>query len=772
MKAMNLLITAAACALTAGTANAQSEPQTPTTDNEARGLDEIVVTAQRREESLQRAAVPVSAVTGDDLINAGVSDTNNLTKLVPSLVIQPIGGSATSIYLRGVGTLQANAFGENPVAFNFAGVNVARPNAPVGTFYDLERVEVVKGPQGTLYGRNATGGAINILPKKPQLGVFGGDITAEYGNYNAFKASGALNLGFSDTVALRIAGQVVDRDGYSSQGYDDEVGQAVRASLLIQPSNDWSLYLVADYFHQGGKGQASYLAPGQFVPNAPALSDRIDGSDPRSIAALTARTATLTAPPFCGGNFVTQPYATSCVTPPSTDGFNDSKFYGVTATVEGDLGFATLTVIPAWRKSQPRYRFYHTGFRGDVREDSDQMSAEIRLTSNGDHVVNYVVGAYLFHENQEALEQTFFQGRISDTRYQPRLVADSQAVFGQVTVSASDTLRLVGGARYTTDSRSMYSPLQLFGPFGQTTPNGYSVTGKLNTDKVTWKAGVEIDAGPKSLVYANVATGFKAGGFYAAANGANTYNPETLTAYTVGSKNRFLDNRLQFNVEAFYWKYKDQQISFVGPVQIIAGTYTAGGTAVNAGQGHMYGAEAELVFAPTSNSTFTANVQYLRARYDSLKFVAIAAGGGTIRSGCTSTLNTSVPVSAPALLYEIDCSGKQQINAPEWTANISYEHVFELGNDYQLVAGARTRLETSRFVSLEYLPELRQGGYMMSDASLTLQAPDNRWALTGFINNIEDVEVLSSGIARPVVQTVYVSLRPPRTYGIRGSFRF
>ncbi|MEZ0244229.1 MAG: TonB-dependent receptor [Sphingomonas sp.] len=772
MKITTLLASAAACALFAGTAHAQTDGAAGQTAGDATGLDDIVVTAQRREENLQKAAAPVSAVTGDDLIAAGVSDTNNLTKLVPSLIIQPIGGSATSIYLRGVGTLQGNAFGENPVAFNFAGVNVARPNAPVGTFYDLERVEVVKGPQGTLYGRNATGGAINILPTKPEIGRLGGNLTAEYGNYNTFKVSGALNIPLGDSAAFRIAGQVVDRDGYSSQGYDDEVGQAFRASLLIKPDADWSIYIVGDYFHQGGKGQAAYLVPGAFVPNAPALDLRIDGSDPISIAVLTAKTATLTAPPFCGGNFVTQPYATSCVSPPSNDGFNDSKFYGISATVEGDLGFATLTIIPAWRRSEPHFRFYHTGFRGDVQESSEQYTLEARLTSNGDSRLQYVLGAYLFSEKQNAIQQSFFQGRISDTRYQPQLKADSQAVFGQLTFNVSDTFRVVGGARYTTDKRSMTSPIQLIGPFGLTTPVGYSVNGALQEDRVTWKAGIEADVGPRSLLYANVATGFKAGGFYAASNGNNTYNPESLTAYTVGSKNRFLDNTLQFNVEAFYWDYKDQQISFVGPVQIISGTYTAGGTTVNAGQGHMYGAEAELVFAPTSHDTFTANVQYLHAKYDSLKFVAISAGGSPIRSGCASTLNTSVPVAAPALLFQIDCSGMQQINAPEWTANLGYEHVFELGGDYQLVANARTRLETSRYISLEYLPELKQDGYMMSDASITLRGPDDRWAVTGFVNNIEDVEVLSSGISRPVVQTVYVSLRPPRTYGIRGTIKF
>ena len=226
------------------------------------GLEEIIVTAQRREESLQRAAIPVSAVSGDELINASVSDTENLSKLVPSLVIQPAGGSTMNMYLRGVGTLQGNAFGENPVAFNVDGVYIARPTGPVGTFYDLERIEVVKGPQGTLYGRNATGGAVNVLPKRPELGEFSGDVNVEYGNYDALKGSGSLNAPLGESWALRIAGQAVDRSGYLSDDYADEVGEAARVSLLFEPSSTFSTVLVADYFHQGGAGNGSVLMPG------------------------------------------------------------------------------------------------------------------------------------------------------------------------------------------------------------------------------------------------------------------------------------------------------------------------------------------------------------------------------------------------------------------------------------------------------------------------------------------------------------------------------
>jgi len=309
------------------------------------GLAEIVVTAQRREESLQKAAIAVTAVTGDDLTRSGITETSNLGKLVPALVVQPTGGT-TSFFLRGVGTNSQNSFSENAIAFNFNGVYVGRPTAPAGVFYDLERVEVVKGPQGTLYGRNATGGAINVLPKKPVLGKFGVEGLAEYGNYDSKKGFLAVNVPFGEVAALRVAGQVVDRDGFISDGYDDDKGEAVRASFLLKPSDIWSINIVGDYYHQGGKGGGAVLLPSKAFA-VPSVNDRVSISDPRALAAINGYASTLFAPPFCAGGFI----VSGCIENARSDGYLDNHFYGLSAQVDGDMGFATLSVIPAWRKS-------------------------------------------------------------------------------------------------------------------------------------------------------------------------------------------------------------------------------------------------------------------------------------------------------------------------------------------------------------------------------------------------------------------------------------
>jgi iron complex outermembrane receptor protein len=351
---------------------------------------------------------------------------------------------------------------------------------------------------------------------------------------------------------------------------------------------------------------------------------------------------------------------------------------------------------------------------------------------------------------------------------------ESKAVFGQLTFDLTETFRLVGGARYTEESREQLTALASGGLPGPVNPPlGTPFPGSLDFSKATWKAGVEWDAAERSLLYASVATGFKAGGFFVASPPNNTFAPEEMMAYTIGAKNRFLDNRLQLNLEAFYWDYEDQQISFVGGISTPTGI-APGAVTINAGQARMQGAEAELQFALGGSGLFTANVQYLDGEYESLVYTALSASGAPIRSGCSvaGSRQANPGTPNPSRLFDLDCSGKPTVNSPEWTANLGYEHTFRFGGNKGLVIGARTRLESSRYVNIDYLPEQHQDSYHISDAFITFQGPDERWTLTAFVNNIEDETVISGAFTRPVLQTVYGSLQPPRTYGGRFTYRF
>ena len=709
--------------------------------------DNIIITAQRRAESLQNAALAISAVGGDDLVEAGVSDVTGLSKMVPSLVVQPSVGTATGFYLRGVGSFVGNAFTENPIAFNYGQVYLARPASLLGTFYDLERVEVLKGPQGTLYGRNATGGAINVIPRQPELGELGGSVLFEYGNYDSRRAQAAVNVPLGDRGAFRIAGQYSNHDAYMSDGYDDENGYAVRASVLVEPSDRVRAVFVGDYFHQGGNGAGSVLVPGALVPLAPDPDERIGGADPISGNVLRA------ANPL---------FANGLVLPPAQDGFVDSDFWGASANIDIDLGPATLTIVPAYRDSNPDYLTYNGGYQGRVTEESRQNSLEVRLASDSSTPLEYVIGGYYFGETQDASNE-FTHGPILGTRFVVHQEIAASALFGQATYSVLDNFRLTAGARYTWEDRTNATTLTQR-QFANSVTS--STTGSLDFQRFTYKLGFEFDAGPRNLIYGSYATGFKSGGFFIAALD-NTFGPETLRAWTLGSRNQFFDNRLQLNVEAFYWQYRDQQVNFIGPIRTSATTIGAGLTTTNAGASRMYGVEVDLRFRPTPRDTISANVQYLNGKYTDFSYLAVSGNGSTPRSNCVVTPSTAITLPAPARPFLIDCSGRPQINSPDWTANFAYERTFRLSRMFNLQFMARTRIESARFLSAEYLPEMRQDSYMQSDAVLTLENHENDWSISAFFNNIEDETVYAGTSLRPVVPVVYNILRAPRTYGVR-----
>lgn len=723
------------------------------------GLEEVVVTAQRREETAQRAAVALTAVTGDALTQASVTQATDLTRLVPSIQVAPA-SSLTQIYLRGVGTFAANAFAEQGVAFNLNGVYLSRPAAPAGMFYDLERIEVLKGPQGTLYGRNATGGAVNVIAARPVIGETSGFIHTELGNYDTVKSSAAINVAVNDTAAFRFSGQYVERDGYFNDGYDDEDSHAARAQFrLDNAAVDFSI--MADYAHIGGKGVGGTIMP------LLAGEERLGPSDPRVIAEYLTRPPTPPVPQIIARD----------------DGYQDNEYYGIIATLDADVGPATLTVVPAYRKTDLDFVSYSSSFLIDVLELSEQSSFEVRLANSSD-TWNWVTGLYYFNENITA--DQFFDQASNGTLIQSDLDTTSYAAFGQATYSITDTFRLTAGLRYTKDEKKQqtYAETRPFTGFVPPGPPEFTPiivvipsnpVSDVDFDKTTWKVGIELDVAEQSLLYASVATGFKSGILYSA-TGRNYSDPETLTAYTIGSKNRFLGNTLQLNLEAFYWDYEDQHIAHLGPVQV-AQTPTGpifGPVFMteNAGQATIYGVETELLWLAGRSGLFSLNLQYLNTSYDELRYQAYSPTGAPPVVGCPATLTDLTGTTPAARIYDVDCSGRSLVNAPEWTINVGYEHGFELDRG-RLILGIDSRIESSRYLSMEFLDLGKQESYTMSNLRLTYESEGGGLALTAFVNNIEDELVFSNSLQSPAKSgTVYNQMRPPRTYGMRLSLRF
>ncbi|KUR77532.1 TonB-dependent receptor [Novosphingobium sp. Fuku2-ISO-50] len=763
-------VAAGAIVLAAGPAWAQNAtsttastaaPATPGATPEASGsgIQDIVVTAQRRTESLQKAALAVSVLGSDALKQAGVTQAQDLTNLVPALTLSSTGGGGTQVTIRGVGNFAGNPYAEPAVAVNLDGVYLARSSGPTGLYYDLDRVEVLKGPQGTLYGRNATAGAVNVIARRPQNG-YEAEGEVEYGNYNNRRVELALNAPIEGVGAIRISGVVAKRDGYESDGYDDEDTQAVRGQLLVDHGGPFSLLVVGDYAHTGGMGSGGVFALSEtgFVSSNPYLGAAVDGSNAilqgASLGITHGATANL-LPPF------------------KTDGFIDVNNWGISATAKYDFGGAELTVIPAYRNSVSHYLHYDAGFPVNSDEYSKATSVEARLGSkNKAAALQWLIGAYFFNEDLN-FDLVPYQG-VAYGPTQPILNTRSLAAFGQATYALTSALRLTGGLRYTNERKTQNGQLG-YGP-GPGLPVTYvSLDGGLiQESRVNWKAGVEFDAGPHSLLYANAATGFKAGGFYASALNptapdpatSNTSLPETITAFTAGAKNRFFGNTLQLNVEGFYWKYKDQQITHIGPVYPAA----AGNNLIteNAGSADIYGAEADLVWQPISTDRFAADVQYLHAKYNSFVYYQanVAGPGSSPQTACAYTTN------AADTQFTVNCSGRVMPRSPKWTVNLSYQHTFELGHVGTLDARVGTRIESESVLGIEYLPGEYQKAYTKTNASLTWHDANKRYSITGYVDNIEKSVVKTYAFVQPVVGIPMVGLDAPRTYGVRLTGKF
>lgn len=740
-------------------------------------IGDIIVTAARRAENVQKSALSIHALSSEDLTRANVTKPEDLNAIAPGLAVGT-GGNTPQVYIRGIGNFGTNSLAESAVAFNLDGVYIARAQTTRGMFYDLERVEVLKGPQGTLYGRNASGGAINVITVKPKLGERGGFVDLQAGNYSMIQAVAAVNLPLGDTVAIRASGETVHRDGYLSDGYDDEKTKSARLQLYWEPSTDFSLLLNGNYQEVRGRGAGAALKPQ--LPG-----DKFRGhTDP-------AVTAIIRAEPGAGPVLVV----------PESDGFVDYTTYAVGAELNWDLGFGTLTVLPAYREAKLKDRSYVPGFAVTQSYRDKQTSVEARL-GNDSPDLKWVLGGYFFDQQvnglpggpQQVAEQGVSTFIINDFDSNVR----SYAAFGQATYSLTDRFRVTAGLRYTYERKRLSEFLTNYAlPARPPAPPGTCAAGSfdpltptpprfchldidlrgansqaLTYNNVTWKAGVEFDIADQSMAYANVSTGFKSGGFFSAPP-PNTFRPEKLTAFEAGVKNRFLDNRLQVNVEAFYWKYKDHQETQVGPTSI-PGFFAQ--LTSNAGQAKSYGADVDVLFRPTRRDELSLKVQYNKTKYDSFEFEYPSIRLGAPVTGC------AVGPEKPNGFSTVDCAGRPLMRAPLWTGAVGYSHEVELSDGATVTASADAQFSSGYYLSVDFLEAARQKSFAVGNFDLTYTSSDGRLTVSGFVRNIWNEAVYTQAFRYPFVSpanplahpdgVIFGTLRPPRTFGGRVRVNF
>jgi iron complex outermembrane receptor protein len=765
--------------LLAPAAHAQTAEAQATTDTQASanasdgsGIADIVVTAQRRSESVQKSSLAISVVGGEELVRQGVANARDLQTVAPAVSINQQ-GAYVQTNIRGAGDFASNALAQLAVSYSIDGVVIGQGSQIGGNFYDLARVEVLKGPQGTLYGRNATGGAINLISNRPTH-KFEGNLTAEYGNYDAKRLTGAINVPVSDSLAVRAAFNLVDRDGFLSDGTDDDKRQAFRLQALWDIAPDVSLRLFGDYAHTGGNGGGAVLWPRQ-----PGTGKWTSYTDPRNVAALAAGT-TVTLPGL--GTFALQ----GPITPNS---FVDNTSWSLSAEFNARLGdFATLTVVPAYRHQKISSNAYTTGFLLALRDNKDeQKSLEVRL-SNESEKLKWVLGGFYFDDDSAIFYDTFSVSDISTLVFQrfntsynfPSYRNKSLAAFGEATYSVNDGLRVIGGLRYTEDKVSINGRYEDNSLPPATQPD-FILDNRRKFSAVSWRGGVEYDVAPSSMLFLTASKGTKSGGFYAASPVDNSYRPENLTAFTLGSRNRFLDNTLQVNLELFYWKYRNQQLSAVGFTTDANIAYITR----NAGASDPRGAEMDVVWQPTKADTLSINLSYNRAKFKKfdLSFPAPLIDALRVGSDC------QVP-AAPTLLgglpvYSVNCAGAPVPRTPEFSGSVNYRHVFDLTNGGNVAIGGGGTFATSRFLTSDFFtPETKDKGYVLLNADLSYTSPDDRYTISAFVRNITNNAVYQGAFSNVLngfpnllgtpgtPNFVARNIGAPRTYGIRASFNF
>jgi iron complex outermembrane receptor protein len=724
-------------------------------------LEEIVVSAQRREESLQKSSLAIQSVSGAELVAAGVTQPKDLNALVPGLQIATAGTSA-QIFIRGVGDYSANGLSNPGVAFNVDGVYVGRPEAVGTSFYDVQRIEVVKGPQGTLYGRNASGGAINLITNKPTFDDFSGTAMVEGGNYSLKHGQAAINVPLSSVLALRIAADAVDRDGYMNDGTDDDKHEAARVHVLFQPNEALSVLGTVDYAHVHGKGAGFAVASAGQAPLPGNVDPWTSSRSAYGLASLAL--ATDTTPPL---SFIPRIPPTNCsilTCGMDFEPFVDTTGWNGSVEFKYDLDFATLTVLPAYRHFENELRTF-VNFSNSQKFTDKQSTIEARLNHDGE-AIKWVAGLYYYDESMDNgihIQQGIFQNGVVSHQVE----TEAYAAFGQATFAVMDNMRLIAGARYTEEDRTMNGRSDnTF--FPATVPTVLLFSGDYKDDSITWKGGVEFDLSPESMLFFTASTGFKAGGINQEP-APNLYKPEELTALELGSRNRFLDGRLQVNAEVFHWTYKDHQEN----TATIDNTGSLNFLTLNAGEATLYGANLDIQARVTQYDTIRANVEYNHSSYDEFRLETVNGVFNPAQTGCPYALNADGPIfpggphAGEPVFITVNCDGFQLARAPEWTASASVQHVFPLPNGAELVANLSGQYASARWASVDFTVPSRLPDYAIGNFDLTYNS-GNRWSLIGFVRNFNNEAAPTGALAHSFVPpfTSY-SMNAPRTYGGR-----
>jgi iron complex outermembrane receptor protein len=516
-------------------------------------LEEVVVTAQKREQSLQDVALAVSAFSGDMMNNAGVVNIEDITAMTPGFAISAYNPVTPAPYIRGVGTNSSSVGDDASVGVFIDEVYAGRAGGYRSDMYDVARVEVLRGPQGTLYGRNVAGGAMNIITNNPSE-EFEAYVEGTYGDYDLLGFKGSLSGPLTDngSVRARLAVASRQRDGHTDNvvtGSElrDEDNVSVRAKLAFDPSDRVSILLTGEYSEDDLAGPAARGFIGADDPT----------SDQQDVVSLVE------------------------------DGFTERDMYGVSARVDVDWGPGTFTSITAYRNNDYSFLDDLTGtsalpLLNEASEESDQISQEFRYTASQDRW-DYTLGVYYFNEDVDRVETFDSSGLVGIPGFSRPLwdasnESTSYAIFGEMTYRISEQLSVIAGGRFTDDEKEFSNTAtnpDLFGFLLEEYQVDTDETWSEFTPKVTLQYQLDDDV----MFYGTWSQGFKSGGFNGIAateeEALQPFDPEQATNIEAGLKAELLDSRLRLNISAFYMDYEDLQNFFLSEGVVVTATADA-----------------------------------------------------------------------------------------------------------------------------------------------------------------------------------------------------
>ncbi|QYC10187.1 TonB-dependent receptor [Brevundimonas nasdae] len=709
-------------ALLAGTAFAAMSSgawaQTAAPQAEATAVEDIVVTARRTSESAQRTPLALTAFSGETLARTGAQQVTDLQGAVPNLnLVQGRGSSnATNIYIRGVGQPDALQTFDPAVGVYVDDVYYSRIRGTQFDLLDLERVEVLRGPQGTLYGKNTIGGALKLVSRRPGQD-FRARASAAYGDYDMIDVQGSVSGPITDTLALGLSALHSERGGYvtdpaTGAEYNDKNSTAARASLAWDPASNLRIDLNADY----AKDDAG-MTVGQ------AQNTLIDFSG-NVIKALPA-----VAPKY---DFKTR----------ATPGLpNETRLetWGTALRIGWDLTERlSLKSITSYRqlKTHDYLDFDATELQvadALVAVDQNQTSQELQLTYGGERLTA-VGGLYWLKEDVTSHQESYndallgsaflnsgFLRTIDDT-----LTTTSKAVYGNVSYAVTDALRLSAGVRYSEEEKDYWRTTSAFYnklPAFNSTYVFAPPVGKWDDTSIMLSADYQLSA--DAMVYARYSQGFKSGGFNGRANSpteATKYDPETADTFEVGAKTTYLDNRLRLNLAAFLTKYKDFQARVSGlDTDPITGLPAPVLSVINAGSLDILGFEIEGVAVPVRGLTLDTQIGFLDADYKEFNDARFTSFGG------------SRAFQDPAF-------------SPRWTMRFGGQYEYALAGGSNLTFGAAAKYRSRMALAVDNtlvnsateLPGMYQEEYWLYDARVVWNDPSNRYSVGLYGQNLSD----------------------------------